>query len=331
MAQTISKEEMDALREAVKNGDISAENQPANPPDHVKVLAYNFRKPQIISADEVHKIRGIQETFANRFAHELTRRLRKQVEIKVVAVDQTTYNEAVALLANPTYIAVLGTKPNAASKQNFGNIEVELNLGVATSLIDILLGGDGGRSFSNRALTSMESAILNEVKEFLCAALKNAWSSLADMDFAVLQESSVPGHIQAASPETLRFITTLDIRIDKTTGALNICYPITFIQAVLEKNKEQTEKEGTKSREMLAALNDVPVEIRATLGTTTISARQLASLKAGDIVTMDKRISTPVEMHIDNRVFYYAELGQHQKKTAVRLTGAANVKTAKKE
>lgn len=323
---------MNALREAVKNGAVATDNgQAGKVSDQVKVVTYNFRKPQIISADEVHKLRGIQETFANMFARELTRRLRKQVEIKVVSVNQITYNEFVASLANPTFIAVLGTKPDATSRRNFGNIEIELNLGVATSFIDILLGGDGNRSFANRALTSMESAILNEAKEFLCRALKNAWSTLADMDFTVSQEAFEPGRIQAASPEILRFIITLDIHIGEVTGTLNICYPVTFIQAVLERSKERDEKEGAKSQEMLAALNGVPVEIRAVLGIATISTRQLGSLKTGDIITMDKRISTPVEMRIDNRALYNAELGQHQKKLAVRLINATNVKTSKKE
>jgi len=154
MAQTISKEEMEALRDAVRNGNVATDDgRTEKVPAHVKVVAYNFRKPQIIPADDIHKIRAIQETFADRFARELTRRLRKSVEIKVVSVNQVTYGEFVASLANPTFIAILGTKPDAASKRNFGNIEIELNLGMATSLIDVLLGGDAaGHSPTGRLL-----------------------------------------------------------------------------------------------------------------------------------------------------------------------------------
>lgn len=334
MAETLSQEEIDALRDAVRSGedlDEAAGVDSAEDGGQIKVTEYNFRRPRVISGDNFHKMRLVHESLGNTLRASLFTTLKTNVEIKLVATDQMTYGEFILSLSNPSYLAVIGTTPD------MGEIEMEMNLGIATSMIDILLGGDGSFSFDNRGLTGLEKDILKGVNEIVINDLKTAWSNVADLTFAVTAVESNPEYIQLVRPETPCMTTTFDVHVGELAGILTFCYPAPVIASVFARSEEHAARKKTAEGDKAAAIKsrgvieNVPLDIHAVIGPTGITAEQIESLKSGDIIDLGRRISKPIDVYIESRRAYTAELGQYDGKTAVCLIGPYATQNVTKE
>jgi len=170
MDKTLTQEEVDALLQAMKTGEVKPEDElPTTVAEEVKVVAYNFRKPRLVSGDQLHGFQVIHDLFAKGLQTGLFVSLKKSVDIKLVAIDQFTYGEFILSLFRPTYLAVMSTTPS------IGEIVVEMNLSIVLAMIDILLGGDGTSVQEPRELTAIEQTISTDITDVVRAELKSAW------------------------------------------------------------------------------------------------------------------------------------------------------------
>lgn len=322
MDKTLSQEEVDALLQAMKTGEVAVDEKAAAAPsgEEVKVIAYNFRKPRLISGDQLQGFQVLHDIFVKSLQSSLFVTLKNAVEVKLVAIDQFTYGEFILSLLRPTYIAVMSTSPNV------GDIAIEMNLPMVMSMIDILLGGDGGTVQEPRELTPIEQAISSDIMNVVTTELKSAWSSVADIDFQTQSFESNPEYIQLTTSEALVLSVTLDMRMGELSGVMNICYPFAMIQPMLHRfsariggGKRDATRSEKKHEEMLAAMGQVELGVHAVLGRTHVTASEVANLKPRDIICLDNRCATPLEVHVGDRLCYYAEAGKFHKRAAIRL------------
>ncbi len=324
MAETLSQEEIDALRDAVESGDALEQQEEeaeekGEQRKQVRVTGYNFRKPRIISGEQNQKLRLIQETFEEELGRMLASSLKTEMETKLVALDQVTYGEFILSLSNPTYLVVAGSTPG------FGNIAIEVSLPVALAVTNLMLGGDGANvSDVSRELTALERNILRGVLKNLFKVLSKAWSGLVEIDYQYDHDESNPEYLQLVSRETSCINATYDVHLGDSSGVINICYPFpmvrSYFEALSDKNETADPKQSSESRERaLSALSVVPVEMRAILGKSVLSAEQTASLKEGDVLCLDRKVDAPVEIYVDGNRAFLAEIGKYRGKTAVSI------------
>jgi flagellar motor switch protein FliM len=322
MDKTLSQEEVDALLQAMKSGDVKTEAEaPKAGAEEVKVVSYNFRKPTLVSGDQLRGFQVLHDLFVKGLQSSLFVTLKTSMEIKLVAIDQFTYGEFVLSLLRPTYIGVLTTTPN------LGEIAVEMNLPLVMSMIDILLGGDGASSQEPRELTAIEMSISSDIMQVVVNELKSAWSSVMDIGFAVQSYESNPEYIQLATSEAQVLSVTLDMRLGEISGVMNICYPYQMVQPVLDRlssrigaRRDTTSKAEKKHDEMVTAIGRVPLDLHTVIGHTTILASQLAALKPGDVICLDQALNQPADVLIGNRACFKGQIGQRNGHAAVRLT-----------
>ncbi len=322
MDKTLSQEEVDALLQAMKTGDVKLEGEPAQVgggAQDVKVVAYNFRKPTLVSGDQLRGFQVMHDLFVKGLQSALFVALKTAVEVKLVAVDQFTYGEFVLSLLRPTYIGVLSTTPN------IGEIAIELNLPIVLSMIDILLGGDGNTVQEPRELTAIELSISSDIMDVVVGELKSAWSSVADLSFSVQSYESNPEYIQLATSEAQVLSVTLDLRMGEISGIMNICYPYQMLQPMLGRlssrigGRRDVAKSDRKHDDMLTAIGPVTLDVHTVIGHSTIMTSQLASLRPGDVICLDQTVRTPAEVYIGDRLAFRGVMGRCNNRAAVRL------------
>lgn len=320
MADTLSQEEIDALREAVKTGEaFEGAEQPKSDTEQVKVVAYDFLKPQIMSADQLHSLQMMHEALSKTLQTSLFSMLKSAIEIKLVAVDQISYGEFVLSLSNPTYLGTLSTKPN------IGNIAIEINSPVVVAMLEILLGGGGSTTAAKpRDLTYLEKRIFRNVADTIITDANSAWKNIADISMEITEEESNPEYLQLVTPETPCMCISFDVHIGATTGLLNICYPFVVIQSAVARGETESGKKrtaaGVESGEgdmMLKAMEVVPLHLEVVVGSTVISARDLGLLKVGDVVCLDQRVENPVDIYVGENQAFAGEIGKYHGKVAV--------------
>ncbi len=321
MDKTLSQDEVDALLQAVKSGQMVPEEEATKKTaEEVKVVTYNFRKPRLVSADQLRGFHMIHDSFAKTLQSSLFTNLKTQVEVKPVAIDNLTYGEFVLSLMNPTFIAILNTTPPT------GELILEINLPIMLIMIDIMLGGTGSQTQEAREMTFIEQSIATGLVDYILAELKNAWLSTVEMNFKVASIESNPEYVQATTQDASVLNATFDLRIGEATGTMNVCYPYEMIQPLFTKistrmsgKRAQTQRTQQDRELMLKALGKVMLDIRAQLGISRILTSQLGKLKPGDVFLINKRIDEPVEVFIGNQYCYQAQLGVRRGKLAVKL------------
>ena len=321
MDKTLSQDEVDALLQAIKSGQVSGDEEKIRQTkDEVKVISYNFRKPHLVSSDQIRGFQMIHESFAKSLQTSLLANLKTSLEVKPAAMDNLTYGEFVLSLLSPTFIAVLSTSPD------MGELLIETNLSVVLSIVDILLGGDGSSTQEARELTAIEQSIAGAILEHVLTELKTAWEDTVNLSFKVRKIESNPEYVQIATSESSILSATFDLRMGETTGAMNICYPFEMIQPILGRvtarmsgRRERASSTSINREEMLVAMGAVPLNVRAEIGRSVLLASQLGRLKPGDVLCLDKRMDEPIDIHLGDRCCYAAELGLNRGKVAVRL------------
>jgi flagellar motor switch protein FliM len=329
MSETLSQNEVDALREAVADGAVLEEASTAAAPEkraHCKVVAYNFRKPHLLSADQRHAIETAHEGLAHGLQARLTALLRRAPEIKLVALDQISFGEFELSLANPAYLALLETEPD------HGSVALELSLPLVATINEIMLGGGSGIP-DVKDLTPLDIDMFAPVIEQLCRQLSEDWSGVSATAFRLARNETRPEHLRLTTPETSCMNATLDIHIGSVSGVLNLCYPIGFIQSVFSAMDRRGDgKNETEIRDrMLKALSPVPLDLRVVLGASALTARQVARLKPGDVVCVEREYDEPLDVHVGRDRAFTAHIGKRRGRLAVRLLARAQPEGAAKD
>lgn len=322
MANVLSQDEIDALREAVNSGAVPTEQaveEEGSKGEQVKVASYDFRKPQIVASDQLHTLQMIHETLAKGIQATLLSSLKTAVEANLVALDQISYGEFVLSVANPTYLAQVGS---AAGLYTFA---VEVGLPIATAMTDVLLGGDENIPSESREMTSLETEIFNDIMVSILSDFDNMWASLVDTQFELQSHESNPEYTQLRTPETACMNITLDVRVANSTGVINICYPFDTIQALFAAaDKRANSRRPAQGQEantvpVLNSLGIAPLTVHAVINAGAISARDIASVSLGDVICLNHRSDRPVEVFVENHQAFTALAGEKDGKLAVSL------------
>ena len=65
---------------------------------------------------------------------------------------------------------------------------------------------------------------------------------------------------------------------------------------------------GHSPVERLSAVYDIPVQIAAVLGRTTMPVNQLLKLGRGAVVELDRKVGEPVDIYVNNRLVARGEV-----------------------
>ena len=322
MDKTLSQDEVDALLQAVKSGEMpdsdEKPSQQQSKPEGIKIITYDFRQPNLVSSDQFRGFQMIHETFTKAWQASLMTSLRVPLEVKLVSVDTFSYREFVLSLINPTVMISLDTVPDV------GQMAVEINSSVSLGILDIMLGGDGSGMQESRELTAIEQSMIGSVTDNLISELKTAWAGTADFGFKMRLLESDPSRLAMTTPEASVLNATFDLRIRDTAGTMNICYPFEMIKPILSRvtarlsgQKEHTEKDR---RNMLAVIGGIPLTMKVEMGRGTISTNRLAQLDVGDVICLDRGVDGAMDVFVSDKLCYQAALGWRRGKIAVKLT-----------
>ena len=72
--------------------------------------------------------------------------------------------------------------------------------------------------------------------------------------------------------------------------------------------------------EQLSAVYDIPVQLAAVLGKTTMPVSQLLRLGRGAVVELDRKVGEPVEIYVNNRLVARGEVVLVEDKLGVTMT-----------
>ncbi len=186
-------------------------------------------------------------------------------------------------VTDPTFLAVLAPAPHKTR----GFLEVELSL--AHAMIDELLGG-GGETVALRPLTDIEEGVMSfVVLEALKALAPNLEPGLPRLRLEGIAKR-VEDALALVEEEPNLVVVQLKATLGPHAGFVRLFVPQTVIGMTNppQNGAERRARRLAETQANLSRLAGVKTWMRAEVGRAEISGRDLAELRAGDVVLVDE-------------------------------------------
>lgn len=317
--EILSQSEIDALLSAINTGEMSADDFKKEEEER-KVKVYDFKRALRFSKDQIRSLTRIHENFARILTTYFSAQLRTYVHINVASADQIPYEEFIRSVPKMTILNVYELPPLD------GRILIEINPNIAYSMMDRVMGGKGVSINKVENLTEIETSIMSQLFEKAFESLREAWSTVVDVD-PVFDEFEVnPQFLQMVSPNETVVVISLNTTIAETSGMINICIPHVVLEPILpklsgsywmeSKRKESSSTEVTQLRE---GIKKAKVPVVAQLGKTEVTIEDFLSMGVGDVLDLGTGIGEPLTVCVGKVPKFIAQPGRSKKKLAVQI------------
>ncbi|MCA1030080.1 flagellar motor switch protein FliM [Bacillus timonensis] len=317
--EVLSQNEIDALLSALSTGEMNADDLKKEEAEK-KVRVYDFKRALRFSKDQIRSLTRIHENFARLLTTYFSAQLRTYVQISVASVDQIPYEEFIRSIPKMTILNVYEVPPLE------GRIVMEVNPNIAYSMMDRLLGGRGISVNKVDSLTEIETRIMSTMFERAFENLRDAWSSVTEIDPFLTDFEVNPQFLQMVSPNETVIVISLNTQIGETSGMINICIPHVVLEPIIPRlsvhywmqtsKKERNKLEATAIEERI---KNAILPITAELGTSEISIQEFLLLNIGDVIQLDQTIDAPLNIKVEGSSKYYGQAGKLNKKLAVQV------------
>src|SRR3974390_2275465 len=133
MEKILKQDEIDALFYAAQTSSEKA----AQTETRARVEPYNFSTAGQISTEQLRAISMLNDLFARNLTHNLSAWLRTRFQVNLVSAEQMQFNDFLLRIPEISYVASVRLEPLGALSV------MQVDLGLAPPIIDLLLGGEG--------------------------------------------------------------------------------------------------------------------------------------------------------------------------------------------
>ena len=322
MAEFLSQDEIDALLDIAEQGeDIESQKQEKVIAKERTFSIYDFKKPNRISNEQFKAFSALHDKMLREFTNDFSSMLRRVVEVKLYSIEQMTYGEFILSIPQLTSLNTISIKPLE------GRIVVECNPGISQKIIGELLGSGVVSSAANaeRELTEIEVEVLDHFYRLLVKHMYKSWHEITTVNFKIETRETNSNAIQIISDHEIVLLVVLEINVDEDSGFLSICYPISYIEPVLNKIVEKIFAEGrrakvSRKKDIEALIGGARMKIEAVMAETEFSVEELMQLKEGDVIVFNKNASSAsAKVYINNKEKFFALCGVLNNRKAIQI------------
>ena len=166
----LSQEEIDALVNQLSSPDADQSSLEGR-----KVKSFDFRfnkRLEKFQSNQLQTLRTLHDNFTRLLNNSLSVYLRTRVEATIVSIEQISYGDFIASIGIPSILSIFSMDPLAGS----GIVQVDLNL--AFSILDRLLGGPGWYPTKLRDLSDIERTLMQRFMARMLNSYREAWNYL---------------------------------------------------------------------------------------------------------------------------------------------------------
>ncbi|NLP17908.1 MAG: flagellar motor switch protein FliM [Firmicutes bacterium] len=321
MQDILSQQEIDDLLASISTGDMSAEKIEEQQAEG-KVQPYDFRRPNRFSKDQVRTLEMIHENFARLLSTFFSAHLRTAVEVKLLSVQELSYDEFIRSLLNPTVMALFQIEGLR------GEMLMEFNPVLAFSILERLLGGKSDGGEQKRALTEIEQTIILRLTRQVVRVLGEAWSNILSIEGRVGRLETNPLFVHIVAGNEMVALVSLEININGAYGLMNLCFPYILLKPITGKlsarywfsSSGQEGVQATEQKNIIQRIGNSLIPIVVEIGRTTITTGELLHLQKGDVIALDSKVAGEADVLIVDRPKFYARPGMVGDKLAVVIT-----------
>ncbi|MBO6575796.1 MAG: flagellar motor switch protein FliM [Rhodothermales bacterium] len=293
----------------------------AEAPRHRKrARAYNFRKPRLLSQDQLRLLNHVHSSFARDISVYLSAQLRSIVEMSLVTVEQVHYSEYVESTQAPSALYVMESEGQAT------RMILEYDPRLVLYTVEKLFGGHGSFQAEPREISQIEQRVMARVVERTYRGLEAAWEPIFPLHLSTSSFETDAEFVQVIPGTEPAVVASFEVGLGEHRAVLRICYPYIVIERMLGRAgirqmlSRQTEPVDPDVKQAYEdTLRKTEVEVKAELGRTHLSIQDILDLSEGDVVALDRKISEPIHVVVGNIPQFRAMVGRAGTRKALRV------------
>jgi len=323
MAEFLSQDEIDALLDIAEQGD---DFDGTNPLDKFTAkeknyTTYDFKKPNRVTLEQLKALTTMHDKMLREFTNDLSSMLRKVVDVKLMSIEQMTYGEFILSIPQITSLSTLSMKPLD------GKIVIECNPTISHKVIADLLGSGAVNTIDSldRELTEIEIKVLEHFYRMFIKILYKTWSDVSNLNFRIESSDTNANAIQIVSDHDIVLLVVFEITIDEDSGFLSICYPVSYIEPLLNKIVDKIFSEGrnkklSRKQDIKTLISGARMKVEPIMAETELSTIEILNLKEGDVIVFNKNaISTEAVVYVNRKEKFSATCGISNNRKAIEL------------
>jgi flagellar motor switch protein FliM len=309
--KVLSQEELKALLDAEDGAKGDREKQ---------IVDYDFAHPNRLGVEQVRTLTRVHEGIAIDLSRVVSDLLRCNATVNVVSVSEQMFSSFRKAMPTPTVIEVLAVPPFTEKAL----LTVDMKL--AFSIIDRMLGGPGKPPAKLRPLTAIERGLLDNVLSKFIERIAAGWKELTAFTPTVETVEMDPDKVEVIpSAETLLVVTFTLAGGEMAGGEACFCLPLVALEALLGRlvakpvkfaaTKRNQTPDQRKQIEQVLAQGSMAMTVQ--LGTATITLGEVLDIKVGDVLVLDQGQSDSVIGRVNGRPRVRGRVGRLGKNLAI--------------
>lgn len=319
MGEVLSQNEIDSLLQALSTGELDVEEIKESEDKQVK--NYDFKRPAKFSKEHLRTLEIIFEHYGRLLSTNLPVYLRKNVNVTVASSETVTFSEFSNALSNPVILGIVNFSPLP------GNIIIELSANLGYAMIDRMLGGSGVPLEKNRDFSEIELTILDKIMVNCMRFLREPWKNVVEVEPLMERIETNSQFAQVIAPSDMIAIVMLMIKVGEVEGFMNICLPYFTLENVMDKlntkywySTMQEMEDSSYEEHIETLIRKVDMPVKAVLGRSSISVMDFTGLQVGDIIRLDSKLDSELDIYVGNLKKFTALPGASKDNYAVRIT-----------
>ena len=285
------------------------------------IQPYDFRQPVFLSAGELRKLRLRQEDFTRSLAARMSIYLRMEFGLQMSRLGTLTYERFLEGISNPTHLTLFKAEP----LRGVSLLDIPSQLGVI--VVDRLLGGPAQAVNLERDLSEIEGALLDQAVQIILNEWCNQWSNLRELRPVVVGHESSGRFLQTTSFDTVMLVLALEARLGDCQEIIQMgfpCYTLEPLMRQLNAHMDANNSDGSAPHSVNikwnTEMNDVRMPVTADWDGLSMTARNVARLKVGDVIPLDPQFASQVQVRLGSVPKFTGRLGRQDDKWAVEIT-----------
>lgn len=321
MAEVLSQSQIDELLNAMQTGEVGYNDNEDKSSDK-KIRNYDFEIPKKFNKEQLKTISIIYENYGRLLSSYLSGSLRTYCQVEVLTIEEQRYFEYSNALPENNMMGVLEMKPLE------GSCLITINQSLTFNIIDRLLGGQGGSYEVDREYTEIELTLMRDVIRDISALLKEAWANVYAINTEFIRLESNTRQTQLVSPNEIVVIIVLNVKIKDYEGNISFCIPYMILEPIIEHLNTKywfTERNSSEDEKALyknvisKKITAIAMELRAVLGTSRLTLRDILELRRGDVIQLDQNQGGKVIVRSNSEEWFKGTLGVYKKHMAVKI------------
>ena len=317
-SRKLSSEEVNALMEGLKSGDLSASTTIKDGKE-IEYKTFQFGSDDLSLLGDYYALRLINERFARTVRSVFLPLLRVQPRISSFPPEVKSYEEY------SSGLDAFMSMTNSRIDELRGSMLTVLPPNIVNLCTSSRYGGKLEVSETNRTeFTSTEEKIIEVVNEGIAKVLEQSWKDLTPITIKFHSREQNPQFAAFVESSDLIIVCSFVMQLPKVDSmSFDIVYPLQTLKPVSSLLRSRVQSDVVETNlswrdKLEKAVLEVPLKVQSNLSEPVVSMSKLLRIKEGD--TLNINVDDTVDFYVSNQKYFKAEMGEVKGNASVKLT-----------